>query len=64
MKGIKVTVKLNDGGTLSLTEDADGFVLGRIVVRPGKHPQTHTLRLTKEEITNLPLLIQRIGTIL
>jgi phosphatidate phosphatase APP1 len=58
---VRVTVKLSDGGSLTLSTDEEGYILGRTIRRKGHRDAVHTIRLTDEAITQLPALVQSIG---
>jgi Iap family predicted aminopeptidase len=64
MSQIHVTIKTQDGGTLTLSADPDGWILGRREPSNGKSGAVHTMRLEEKDMADLPSFIWAIGKLL
>ena len=64
MSQICVTEKTKDGGTLTLSQDKIGYVLGRREPPNGTRGSVHTMRLEEEDMADLPSFIFAIGRLL
>jgi hypothetical protein len=64
MTQITVTIKTVDGGTLTLSEVEDHYILARRSAPNGKPSKLQTIRLQESDMEDIPTLIFAIGRLL